>query len=225
MPTKKSRIYVSLDDETVNKIDDVMKEHGILDRASFARDAIEYYLVALTTDENTKAVVTKDTTKEIKRTITPLSSQLEEINRTTQIMLNAIWKKMNQDKKISDDALEKIVSDAINEVEAGDGLKVSGIVKSAKNAKQIFSVDDISKENFSQPSKPNVIQETNNTQEKMQEFLQPVQKQEQLVTEQPSYGDSLFEDYSQNESKNNSENSQKGNNIFAGWWGNDLHSE
>lgn len=224
MPTKKSRIYVSLDDETVNKIDDVMKEHGILDRASFARDAIAYYLVALTTDDNVKAVVTKDTTKEIKRTITPLSSQLEEINRATQIMLNAIWKKMNHDKKISDDALEKIVSDAIDEVEADDGLKVSGIVKSAKNAKQIFNADDNSKQNHYQHSKQNVIQETNNTQEKIQESLQPVQKQEPPVTEQPSYGDSLFDD-SQNESKNNSENFQKGNNFFGGWWGNDLHSE
>ena len=99
MPTRKTRINVSLDEEILNQVDAVMEEQGILERTSFVRNAIEYYLVALTTDDKAKAVVTKDTTKEIKRTINPLSSQLEESNRVTQIMLNVIWKKLIKIKK------------------------------------------------------------------------------------------------------------------------------
>lgn len=228
MPTKKTRINVSLDEEILNQVDAVMDEQGILERTSFVRNAIEYYLVALTTDDKAKAVVTKDTTKEIKRTINPLSSQLEENNRVTQIMLNVIWKKINQDKKISDDELTKIVSDAIKEVDEDKGMTVNKILKSAKNINQNFGAE----ENFRQPVQQNVeenrIQNSNGTQvtgtetiqEEPKEIIQSISKQEPVVHESQPVQSRFAE---QKEEKNQNQEPDRPKRI-GGLWGTDIFS-
>jgi hypothetical protein len=225
VPTKKTRINVSLDEEILNQVDTVMEEQGILERTSFVRNAVEYYLVALTTDDKAKAVVTKDTTKEIKRTINPLSSQLEENNRVTQIMLNAIWKKLNHDEKISDEELTKIVSDSIKEVDEDKGMSVNKILKSAKNVNQNFEAV----KNFNQPLQQkiesNVIANTTIIPEKREEIVQPISKQENIFVQESQPIHSRFNDQVQETHEQNQNNDVTQNENIKGPWGNDIFSE
>lgn len=225
MPTKKTRINVSLDEEILNQVDTVMEQQGILERTSFVRNAVEYYLVALTTDDKAKAVVTKDTTKEIKRTINPLSSQLEENNRVTQIMLNAIWKKINHDAKISDEELTKIVSDSIKEVDEDKGMSVNKILKSAKNVNQNFEAV----KNFNQPLQQkiesNATANTNIVPEKREEIVQPISKQENILAQESQPIHSRFNGRVQETHEQNRNNDVTQNENIKGLWGNDIFSE
>lgn len=234
MPTRKTRINVSLDEEILNQVDAVMEEQGILERTSFVRNAIEYYLVALTTDDKAKAVVTKDTTKEIKRTINPLSSQLEESNRVTQIMLNVIWKKINQDKKISDDELTKIVSDAIKEVDEDKGMSVNKILKSAKNVNQNFGAGENFKQSFQQNLEKNKIQnsdfiqktQTENIEHKPSEVISEKTKQESVAQNQQPIQSRFSESAQENQEKNQNSNSEHQNTSSGMWgWGKNIFSE
>ena len=195
MPSTRPKLTVRIDEDLYKKMLEAMEQTGILEKNTFIKNAILYYVTSLMTDDSTKTLITKDASNDLQRKLLPLSKDMKESDRVTQIMLNVIWKKLNCGAdNLNTIELERLVREAVNEIDDNNGMKVTNIISSASSAKEIVdeSVSNIHQKEVENISNPNPVQHKTEEQ-KIEKKPEPEKhKSEDLFSS--GWGKDLFAD-------------------------------
>lgn len=134
MATHKPRLTVNVTEEQLNNIDIAVADMGMISRSAFVSKAIDYYLATMTYDKNQKKFVTSEMSEEIKKSLTPIKNNSDEQIRNLSILLNSIWRKLNNPKpNLTDDELVALVKNARNDIDSDGGLSPVMIVNAAQS--------------------------------------------------------------------------------------------
>lgn len=134
MATQKPRLTVNVTEEQLNNIDIAVADMGMISRSAFVSKAIDYYLATMTYDKNQKKFVTSEMSEEIKKSLTPIKNNSDEQIRNLSILLNSIWRKLNNPKSnLTDKELLDLVTNARNDIDSDGGLSPMMIVNAAQS--------------------------------------------------------------------------------------------
>ena len=134
MTTQKPRLTVNVTEEQLNNIDIAVADMGMISRSAFVSKAIDYYLATMTYDKNQKKFVTSEMSEEIKKSLTPIKNNSDEQIRNLSILLNSIWRKLNNPKpNLTDKELLDLVTNARNDIDSDGGLSPMMIVNAAQS--------------------------------------------------------------------------------------------
>lgn len=214
MPSTRPKLTVRIDEDLYKKMLEAMEQTGILEKNTFIKNAILYYVTSLMTDDSTKTLITKDASNDLQRKLLPLSKDMKESDRVTQIMLNVIWKKLNCGAdNLNTIELERLVREAVNEIDDNNGMKVTNIISSASSAKEIVdeSVSNIHQKEVEEISRQQ-NQNLRNSENRRTENISnpnPVQHktEEQKIEKKPEPEKHKSED------------------LFSSGWGKDLFAD
>lgn len=130
MPQNK-QLLIKMDDASYDKLKDAVKEKGIISTSAYVRNAINFYMTIDKLENADSLVIGTGATRAIERTLQKYRNELEQRNRIILILLNLIWHRVNYDARISSDDLERLVRDAIKEIDNGN-LTTSNLFATAK---------------------------------------------------------------------------------------------
>lgn len=191
--TKRIRVIATVTQEKKEEIEKFVKENHISSITDFVQTAIDFYLVAQKGDDKSQSVIIgQDAASEIHRALEPIENENKRRDRTTKILLNAIWHMLQINSNIDENTLEQIVTRAVREIDnAGNSFTANEILDGAiaeKNATHKF---------YSSAPEKNVIHDSANSEQKnFAEQKNYAPYSEASRTQTPSYDNSRFNQYS-----------------------------
>lgn len=186
------RVSTTFPIELKKRMDDYIKKNHIHATTKFIQDAVNYYLTAMEGTSMDQHILGQDASVEIKRALEPITEENKHRDRTTKILLNAIWHMLQINSNIDESTLEQIVTRAVREIDnAGNSFTANEILDGAiaeKNATHKFC---------SNAPEENVIHNSTNSEQKnFAERKNYEPYSEASRTQTPSYDNSRFNQYS-----------------------------
>ena len=186
------RVSTTFPIELKKRMDDYIKKNHIHATTKFIQDAVNYYLTAMEGTSMDQHILGQDASVEIKRALEPITEENKRRDRTTKILLNAIWHMLQINSNIDENTLEQIVTRAVREIDnAGNSFTANEILDGAiaeKNAAHNFY--------NSTPEKNVTHNSVNSEQKNFAERKNYASYFGTSHTQAPSYDNSRFNQYS-----------------------------
>lgn len=137
-PKKKKRIRtratVTLTKEKKAEIEEYVRKNHIPSVGNFIQTAIDFYLTAQRgTDRSESVIIGKDAAAEINRALEPVNEENQRRDRTTKILLNAIWHTLQASSNMTDAETEALLVRAVREIDStGKSFSANDILAGAK---------------------------------------------------------------------------------------------